>query len=133
MSPKIEYQTKNSIVEAKITRELKQFTESEAASKLLPNKSIVLASSPDEVQERIKSKATNEIHSLQKSITKSKEMLARKSIQMKRDLKRYEALLGLYEEVADANCDDCEDQQTERIPVFSSFVQEGVESKVKNK
>jgi hypothetical protein len=26
MSPKIEYQTKNSIVEAKITRELKQFT-----------------------------------------------------------------------------------------------------------
>ena len=70
---------------------------------------IRLASSED-MNTIIKSKATNEIHTLQRSITKSKEVLARKSIQMKRDLKRYEALLGLYEEVADANCDDCDDQ-----------------------
>ena len=35
MSPKIEYQTKNSIIEAKITRELKNFTEN--ASKLKQN------------------------------------------------------------------------------------------------
>jgi hypothetical protein len=70
---------------------------------------IKLASNED-MNLMIKSKATNEIHTLQRSITKSKEVLARKSIQMKRDLKRYEALLGLYEEVADANCDDCDDQ-----------------------